>query len=710
MPTLQQNRLLLGGRRTSINYLLRLIFPTLDAAPLDDPYVEGAYSLDTVQDDGNLSIVAAPTGLAFPGNVLRLPAPGAAGYNKTGIIENVGQTRTPGLVVLMHIYRQSFSGNWGFFGWRSAASFAASITDGGNEGVMLVITGALTVVNNGSTLTTGITMAAYSVPVAFAIAANATGYDYYICGGEWNEWTLLFRGLSDSTATLYEAVGTNSATYDVGLVETFVANGLNAGDLAQASPVNATSYSGFADGFHTLTLTAPGTISAEAGLIWSYTDANNYFRAYFNTSGAFLVEKIIGGSRTELLAAVAGVIATSATRTIAVRKEADVMRVYTVNGTAWTLRATITDDDLMLATAVRANIGSGWTAANLTSKPLSSSAYNALTKPPVLASSSTVLTLDGRNYIAFPDMALLPNGDLFCIYKRGTGHVGDDTATIEYRIKKVGAALWNAPVTLQAAATRTSPQSWNGCYCTVIGTRLIVFVMEYESEAEMSTWMRYSDDNAETFSAKAQITSTYLAAASNYQHGNVVELGDGTLLTTLWGRRSGNSNAEIVIMESSDDGETWTERSHLTNANLLNRHASEADIILNSAGDLLLVVRQASNTLFFTSIDDGENWALSSDWVFSAGNPRLYKHIDNQIYLFTRDITVVNGQLVRYNVSNDGTSRTNRTVLDTYDGSGGNDGGYGGIAWDGSTLHGVYYRKNVYQGNTYIAERPNMLA
>ena len=82
----------------------------------------------------------------------------------------------------------------------------------------------------------------------------------------------------------------------------------------------------------------------------------------------------------------------------------------------------------------------------------------------------------------------------------------------------------------------------------------------------------------------------------------------------------------------------------------------------------------------------------------------LYR-FNAQLYVLTRDTSVVNGQLALYAINSDGSNPTLNQIIDTYDGSVDNCGGYGGLVEDNGNYLCVYYRKASYQVHPYIAER-----
>lgn len=146
-----------------------------------------------------------------------------------------------------------------------------------------------------------------------------------------------------------------------------------------ASPVNMTVYEGTSSAINDIALTAPGSLGVEAGLRFRVQDDDNYWRAYFNNAGAFVVDLVTGGSPANQIPAIAGVITTGAARRIRVRCTDTTLDFYTKNGTAWTKRGgTLTSSVLQGYSDVVPEIGAGWTGANLRSDPTYSPEITAL--------------------------------------------------------------------------------------------------------------------------------------------------------------------------------------------------------------------------------------------------------------------------------------------------------------------------------------------
>lgn len=148
--------------------------------------------------------------------------------------------------------------------------------------------------------------------------------------------------------------------------------------ISEAAPVNAQVYTGTASAIVDMSVTAPGSLGVECGVIFRRQDASNYWRMYFDSAGAFKVDSVVAGTPTNRVN-VAGVIVAGATRRMRVRMTDSNLDFYTKNGTSWTKRgATITSSVLQAYNGVVPDIGAGWTAANLRSDPTYSAAITNL--------------------------------------------------------------------------------------------------------------------------------------------------------------------------------------------------------------------------------------------------------------------------------------------------------------------------------------------
>lgn len=373
MPILG-NRLL---RRQSITYLLRDEFSTDASAPLTSPRTcePGPGTLTLAQNDGQLSIASAK--LSFPGQTT--PATGDQGFygEKAG---GGAFSRQAGRALLTAINLTGVSGSpYSALGWTRTASVSANNFDA----EYYVASGNLSVgISNGAN--PGV-VAALSATTDYqlAVVLRGTGAYYFIKGGAFAAWTLLWVATTTVTANLYpcfdnyNGVGTLDYVRVYDLSAPFTTD-FGIATLNQSSPVSGSSYTTDADGLYHLTITAPGTLADQTELRYRVQDASNYWTAYLDSSGALKVDSVSGGVATNRLS-VAGVITTSATVTLCVITSGSKHNIYTLSGSTWTKRGSeLNISHLDTQTTLQPQIGSGWSASNLRAWSRTAATYAAL--------------------------------------------------------------------------------------------------------------------------------------------------------------------------------------------------------------------------------------------------------------------------------------------------------------------------------------------
>lgn len=234
---------------------------------------------------------------------------------------------------------------------------------------------------NLATLTSG-------VRYKFAVALLATGWRMWAKGGtQFADWTLVWQGNSLNFATAYPRIysltnqaGNNSiGFYRVATFATLGDDMIALQDVA--SPVGGTTYAGAGDSIIDIDITSPAVLANSAGIKFNVQDADNYWIAYFDSAGAFKVNKIVAGvaDGSSPYVNVAGVISTNETRTIRVRRLGDLLNFYTGAGDLWTKRGNeISGSGFAAEADVVPDYGAGWSGANLYILPAQTAVYDAL--------------------------------------------------------------------------------------------------------------------------------------------------------------------------------------------------------------------------------------------------------------------------------------------------------------------------------------------
>lgn len=371
LPFLLLTMLRRGVSAPSATAVLSVAFATDDAAPLTSPYSGEVGELTIVQTDGTFA--ASGGALAFTAQTT--PAWGDQRFYGAAVARAAGRA-----VATRHRYT---TGGIGIYMLAFARVTNPAISGGSgiehaipreNNQVKLIANAALVGVGGHVFETLN---SATDYPIAIVLRTSGAFY-FSKLGGSWE--LIWIDGIA-STATLYPLF----ANYDsAGSMDYF-----NVGDLPApfttdngiallnvASPSG--SYTGVANALIEMALTAPGSITTEAGFRFRVVDANNYWRAYFNTSGALRIDSVEAGVATNRIN-VAGVITGGATVTIRVISDGTAQDAWSLSGTTWTKRGSqLTNNIHPTATGIETDIGAGWTAANLRVYERASAQYTVL--------------------------------------------------------------------------------------------------------------------------------------------------------------------------------------------------------------------------------------------------------------------------------------------------------------------------------------------
>ena len=349
---------------------LGINFSTDDAAPLTSPYTGETGSITVVELDGTFAVSSGV--LTYTAQTTA--AWGDQRFYGAGVARQAGRALTT-------TFRYSTAGQAVYF-----CAFAQSNNPGfgsaaGIDNSIAKASGTTINYAAGAALIAGHTFESLSSNTSYQVAVVLRSAGAFYFSKLSGTWELMWVDAAGTTATVYPMFGNFDSA---GSLDYFRLGDLPAPFTTDngIATVNASSpsgsYTGTADQIIEMTLTSPGTITTEAGFRFRVLDANNYWRAYFNTSGAFRVDSVEAGVATNRIN-VAAVISTSQTRTIRVISDGTAQDAFTLSGATWSQRGSrLTNDIHTTQTGIATDVGAGWTAANLRSYPRTSSTYNLL--------------------------------------------------------------------------------------------------------------------------------------------------------------------------------------------------------------------------------------------------------------------------------------------------------------------------------------------
>lgn len=359
-----------------ITWLFRDDFTTDEAAPLASPRTAepGPGTLTLVQADGEFSISDGK--LAFPAQTT--PAWGDQGFYGGGFSRIAGRA-------LMASYTATVSIKTSYvLAWSSSQTIAGIGAVNLDTAFLFInVANRIYSTEQGSIFDLNGPVWAIDTAYDLALVLRSSGAFFFIKGGTFVNWTLLWINTAAAAATVYPAFKNfdHSGSFDYLRVRDLPApfsSDYGIASVNQATPTSGTSYTATADAIHDLTLTAPNPLADEAGLRYRYTDDDNCWKAYYNSAGAARLDSVSAGSATNRIS-VAAVIAAGATQTIRAIAEGSLHDLYTLASTTWTKRGSqVNVSHLNTNTAIRPYVTGSWTLGALRSYPRTSAAYAEL--------------------------------------------------------------------------------------------------------------------------------------------------------------------------------------------------------------------------------------------------------------------------------------------------------------------------------------------
>ncbi len=303
-------RVLHWGGNDALTFLLDVVFADYadDAAPITSPIVGRVGEL-AITDTGNLLSITSGV----------LVASSNPGFN-----EGFGKFTSSHVPTAGDAIYAARSGSL-------AAVFAAAYYDasGGNNvrdnlAVLFDGTGWRAYFGLSSDL---VSAGLNQTPVEVVLVARNPGYYAFFrdSGGDWYLVWVNDHQDSDTADPLVAVFHPSTTGITKARVADLPANGYTIFGSSygyakvNASPgVSGTEYSALADAHIRQTITAPSSLAGEAGIKFRKQDANNYWYAYFDSAGAFKLDKYVSGSPdgSSPYINVAGVIAAGETGTI----------------------------------------------------------------------------------------------------------------------------------------------------------------------------------------------------------------------------------------------------------------------------------------------------------------------------------------------------------------------------------------------------------
>jgi len=238
-------------------------------------------------------------------------------------------------------------------------------------------------------------------------------------------------------------------------------------------------------------------------------------------------------------------------------------------------------------------------------------------------------------YAAFPDVCRLRNGELFCAFYSGYGHVSIPNAKWPKggRIMAVRSSnngqTWSKPVVVMDTDQDDRDPS---VACLKDGTLLLNWFTLHQDR--VSILLARSTDQGKTWSVpvKLDLDSPYSFACSS----PVRELPDYSLILGLYCEDDKTKRTFGATVKSYDGGKTWKDLAYIGEKSGVYLDA-ETDVVRLKNGKLLAALRSSKVDMHYAISDDsGKTWGPVRSLGFKGHCPYFLRHSSGVILLAHR--------------------------------------------------------------------------
>ncbi len=266
-----------------------------------------------------------------------------------------------------------------------------------------------------------------------------------------------------------------------------------------------------------------------------------------------------------------------------------------------------------------------------------------LLTPASTASAQHQIVCSGQSaggYAAFPDVCRLKNGDLFCVFYSGYGHVSTPNAAWPKggRIMAVRSSdngqIWSKPAVIIDTQYDDRDPSVACLKNRTLLLNWFTYRPDQPEKKQVQVTLARSTDNGKTWSEPVKLTldSPYPFAYS----GPARELPDGSLILGLYHEDEKKNLAFGATVKSYDGGKTWKDLALIGEKDGVFLDA-ETDVLPLKNGRLLAALRSSKVDMHYAISEDlGKTWGPVRSFGFKGHCPYFLRHSSGIILLAHR--------------------------------------------------------------------------
>jgi hypothetical protein len=253
-------------------------------------------------------------------------------------------------------------------------------------------------------------------------------------------------------------------------------------------------------------------------------------------------------------------------------------------------------------------------------------------------------------HYGFPGLAVV-NSDLMCVYREGPQHDVDTGATrgIIYRETSTDdGATWGTKTAVVDDSSGQLDARDPTMLVTGASSVLVFYTLANSTGPDFDPYVARSTNNGTSWTQIA-ITNSFTDYALSA--GCCVQAGNGNVLCALYGEDTGDTLASVRVSRSTDDGVTWAHLADVADGQGDSRNYTEPALIKLPNDDILCIIRNSTNSNFYSSLstDDGATWSAPAVTLAAAsGRPGPLVLSDGTIALWYRESAVATHGSIRY--------------------------------------------------------------
>ncbi len=250
--------------------------------------------------------------------------------------------------------------------------------------------------------------------------------------------------------------------------------------------------------------------------------------------------------------------------------------------------------------------------------------------------SITTVT-DDTKYNAWPSIVRIRENQIFLGYTKGDTHNSDNTgkAVGKIGIEGLGGVItWGSEFDIY-----DDPSEWVSLTgVTILSTgRIVVSMFRHPSATNPvdGAYVITSDDMGATWGSLVTVNASF--TDYSYGSGRAMELPNGDLLQCVEGKDTGDTFSSIVVLTSTDQGDTWGGEVTLASGT---RNYYEACLGLLDDDTILVLLRTTDGNgdiYQSSSTDGGATWATPTLAFAGHGQPNWLQLSTGTLIAITRE-------------------------------------------------------------------------